>query len=44
EIAQQLNLAMPTIKAHLVNIFNKMGVASRTEAVLLALKKGWVRL
>ena len=44
EIAQQLNLAMPTIKAHLVNIFNKMGVASRTEAVLFALKKGWVRL
>ncbi|MDO8634840.1 MAG: response regulator transcription factor [Dehalococcoidia bacterium] len=44
ELAQQLNLAMPTIKSHLVNIFNKMGVASRTEAVLLALKKGWVRL
>lgn len=44
EIAQQLYLAMPTVKAHLVNIFNKMGVASRTEAVLLGLKKGWVQL
>lgn len=44
EIAIKLSLSVPTIKAHLVNIFNKMGVGSRTEAVLQALKKGWVDL
>jgi DNA-binding NarL/FixJ family response regulator len=27
-----------------VNIFDKMRVGSRTEAVLVALKKGWVSL
>ena len=44
EIATKLSLSVPTIKAHLVNIFNKMGVGSRTEAVLQALRKGWVEL
>ena len=44
EIAGELGLSVPTVQAHLVNIFNKMGVGSRTEAVLQALRKGWVRL
>lgn len=44
EIAKQLVLSVPTVKAHLVNIFNKMGVGSRTEAVLQAVRKGWVGL
>ncbi len=44
EIARQLTLSVPTVKAHLVNIFNKMGVGSRTEAVLQAVRKGWVEL
>ncbi len=44
EIAQQLVLSVPTVKAHLVHIFNKMGVGSRTEAVLQALRKGWIEL
>lgn len=42
EIALELSLSLPTVKAHLVNIFNKMGVGSRTEAVLEALRHGWV--
>lgn len=42
EIATKLCLSVPTVKAHLVNIFNKMGVSSRTKAVLQALRKGWV--
>ena len=42
EIASQLALSVPTVKAHLVNIFNKMGVGSRTEAVMRALNQGWV--
>jgi DNA-binding NarL/FixJ family response regulator len=44
EIAAKLALSLPTVKAHLVNVFNKMGVGSRTEAVLQGLKKGWVEL
>lgn len=44
EIADKLSLTVPTVKAHLVNIFNKIGVGSRTEAVLQALRHGWVKL
>jgi DNA-binding NarL/FixJ family response regulator len=42
EIAESLVLSVRTIEAHLGNIFNKLGVGSRTEAVIMALKKGWV--
>ena len=44
EIAEVLALSVPTTKSHLVNIFNKMGVGSRLEAVLQAIRKGWVEL
>jgi NarL family two-component system response regulator LiaR len=33
-----------TIHTHLGNIFTKLGVGSRTEAVLLALRRGWIAL
>jgi len=42
EIAKELVLSVPTVKAHLVNIFNKLGVGSRTEAVLYGLRMGWL--
>jgi DNA-binding NarL/FixJ family response regulator len=32
------------VQSHLVNIFRKLGVNSRTEAVLSAVKKGWLNL
>jgi NarL family two-component system response regulator LiaR len=44
EIAGELVLSVPTVKAHLVNIFNKLGVGSRTEAVLYGLRMGWLVL
>ena len=44
EIAGQLYLSRRTIQAHLANIFDKMDVGSRTEAVLQALRKGWLNL
>lgn len=44
EIAETLFLSRRTIQAHLVNIFRKMDVGSRTEAVLQALKRGWFSL
>jgi len=42
EIARELNLSERTVQAHLSNIFSKLEVDSRTEAVLQALKEGWL--
>ena len=44
EIANRLYLSLRTVQAHLGHIFNKLGVSSRTEAVVRALKEGWVTL
>lgn len=43
-IATELGIGVRTVKGHLVNIFDKMEVGSRTEAVLNALKRGWIIL
>ena len=42
EIALRLSLSVPTVKVHLVNMFTKMGVGSRTEAVVEAVRQGWI--
>jgi NarL family two-component system response regulator LiaR len=44
EIAEKLFLSLRTVQAHLGHIFNKLQVSSRTEAVVKALKEGWVSL
>ncbi len=44
DIAEELHLSVRTIESHLGNIFNKLGVGSRTEAVIRAMKKGWFTL
>jgi NarL family two-component system response regulator LiaR len=44
EIADELCLSLRTVQAHLGHIFNKLRVSSRTEAVVRALKEGWVTL
>jgi DNA-binding NarL/FixJ family response regulator len=41
EIATALSISVRTVQAHLVNIFTKFGVKSRTEAVVHALREGW---
>jgi len=44
DIADELCLSLRTVQAHLGHIFNKLQVSSRTEAVVRALKEGWVTL
>lgn len=44
DIAQQLNISNNTVRSHLVNIFKKLGVESRTEATVYALKEGWITI
>ena len=44
EIAQTLVIVEATVKFHLGNIFTKLGVADRTQAVTTALRRGFVRL
>jgi len=44
EIAQELVISVRTVQVHLTNIFGKIGVGSRTEAVLYGLREGWLAL
>ena len=44
DIASELNLSVRTVKAHLVDLFSKIGVGSRTEAVVTGLKMGFLTL
>jgi DNA-binding NarL/FixJ family response regulator len=43
-IATSLNIGESTVKTHIQNIFHKLNVGDRTEAVTEAIKKGIVRL
>lgn len=44
EIARRMGLSVRTVEAHVRNIFVKLQVGSRTEAVMLAVKQGILRL
>ncbi len=42
ELAKELNCSVKTIKNHLNSAFHKLGVSSRTEAVVKAIEKGLI--
>ncbi|MEN6392470.1 MAG: LuxR C-terminal-related transcriptional regulator [Anaerolineaceae bacterium] len=42
EIAQALFLSVNTVKRHLNNIFMKLGVTTRTQAIAVARQHGWI--
>ena len=44
EIGRELKISDRTVQTHLIRIFRKLEVNSRTEAVLHALKQGWLTL
>ena len=44
DIAKSLSVSTRTTKAHLSAIFNKLGVASRTEAIVKGVREGWLTL
>lgn len=44
EIADEISLSARTVQRHLESIFIKLQVGSRTEAVIRALKEGWITL
>jgi DNA-binding NarL/FixJ family response regulator len=44
QIADRLGLSLHTIEAHMRHIFAKLHVGSRTEAVLYALRQGWITI
>ncbi|HEX9116773.1 MAG TPA: response regulator transcription factor [Anaerolineae bacterium] len=44
QIAEELHISDPTVKSHIGSILSKLGVASRTQAVLVALRQGLVSL
>jgi DNA-binding NarL/FixJ family response regulator len=43
-IAAELGLSEATVKRHLANVYQKIGVNSRSEAVRMALMEQWIGL
>lgn len=43
EIARQLGVEISTVKSHLHNAFEKIGVQDRTQAAVLCMQNGWFR-
>lgn len=43
-IAHELQVSVRTVHAHMRHIFTKLGVASRTEAVMLGVRQGWLQV
>jgi DNA-binding NarL/FixJ family response regulator len=43
EIARRLSISPRTVNFHLDNLYSKLGVNTRTEAAIFALRQGWVQ-
>ena len=43
-VAAELNITERTVQAHLTSVYNKLGAKNKTEAILIALKRGIIFL
>ena len=44
ELSEKLFISLRTVKAHMTNIFNKLGCSNRTDAIIRGLKQGYIDL
>lgn len=44
EIAKELNISQSTVKAHIMSILNKLNTYSRSQAVIIGLKSGLLKM
>lgn len=44
KIAQELDITERTVKNHVSRLYSRLGVSSRAEAVLYAVRQGWVEM
>jgi DNA-binding NarL/FixJ family response regulator len=42
QIAQELHLSVSTVRSHLHNVYAKLNVPDRAQAVLLATERAWI--
>ena len=42
QIADELSISVRTVQGHINSIFHKLRVGSRTEAIFLSVKRGWI--
>jgi DNA-binding NarL/FixJ family response regulator len=42
EVGEALGISLQTVQVHLRNIYGKLGVGDRTEAVAFAIREGWI--
>jgi DNA-binding NarL/FixJ family response regulator len=43
EIGLMLNISEKTVEKHLESVYSKLGVASRVEAAVFAVREGWLQ-
>ncbi len=44
EIATQLSISTKTCRNHISNVIGKLGVSSRTQAIIILIKNGLIKL
>ena len=44
QISAELGMSEATVKNHMLNILERLGLLNRTHAVVTAIKKGWIEV
>jgi DNA-binding NarL/FixJ family response regulator len=44
QVAYQLSISEQTVKNHMSSILRKLAVNDRTQAVVYAMRQGWIRM